>query len=475
MTNTIDVAKTSASSAMPPLDSRSLWAAIQSGRPPRAFGEFSASVASERNIDGRNALMWACYLGKFEWAGELKRISDLTAKDSCGRSALMWAAYGNVGTHFTTLMPTEESLFEVDAEGQTALAIAIKHESSYSIIDLLRSTPVTMRARISAKTFAAAFDVTPCAVSDYSGEWQMHIDVIRRRIEALPATGRFERGQTPLHLAARHGLLDVVERMLAEGADPGALDDLLRTPLMTLAERGRRSSVGSGRLAVARLLISVSDPMWADHMGKTALMFAAEVDDVDLARLLLPVSAPNARMLHDYRDAYFLARQAAIKHGTEDKLDGCLALLAPVTRSRRVAQRQDVQGNAFRAAASRGELKKILAMLAGEAKRGKIGRSYLPLGGNIDRFGEDALMVAAQYGKTECIDTLAQCCDPYARNNRRETALMMAVWRGAIDCVRKLLPISHADARDANGNTALMIAAERGNSAAIRLLIARCL
>lgn len=49
----------------------------------------------------------------------------------------------------------------------------------------------------------------------------------------LPATGLYAQGRTstPLHWAARHGHLEVVETLIANGADVNAVDVFGRTPL----------------------------------------------------------------------------------------------------------------------------------------------------------------------------------------------------------------------------------------------------
>lgn len=456
-------------------DAHSLWAAIQSGRSPEEFGPISQSVAAEKNVDGRNALMWACHLGAVDWIYALRSVSQLQEKDCTGRTALMWAADSGAEIDFGCLV-NWDWLFEVDQAGETAAMIAARRGHFRIAYELLIGHRYSHYPRIPAEVFAAAFFFDPFAIAETSIGGGFHVETIVACIESLPANATFDgavgsKGQTALHLAARHGLLSVVNRMLDEGADPKAFNAGLRTPLMEAAMKHRGGPIGSERLAVADRLIPVSDPLWADYERKTALMHAAEANDLEMVKLLLPVSAANARTLGDRTACDF----AIVAHNSI--YNPCVVLLNPFTRSWRqwhANGHKNRRGKEFRNAAREGDRGKLLEMLAVEAKRKGAGVTRQSLGESVDVRGRDGLMAAAIRGHADCVEVLLKCCDPLATDVLHQTALMKAALGLHTECVKILLPVSHLDARDGYGNTALMIAATYGRTDIVELLLPWC-
>ncbi|RNF11997.1 ankyrin repeat protein [Trypanosoma rangeli] len=74
-------------------------------------------------------------------------------------------------------------------------------------------------------------------------------------------------GWTPLHYAAERGFTAIVERLLDEGANPNAKDEMRRTPLHLAA--------GAGQVAVLRLLLKHGAIRSAKNIaGLTALACA---------------------------------------------------------------------------------------------------------------------------------------------------------------------------------------------------------
>jgi ankyrin repeat protein len=89
------------------------------------------------------------------------------------------------------------------------------------------------------------------------------------------------RARTPLMLATRRGLLDVVNLLLTKGADVNARDEDGRTALMWAADSESDSSE-----TVKILLIKGANPDVRDNDGATALSWAQKRGETPLVILL---------------------------------------------------------------------------------------------------------------------------------------------------------------------------------------------
>ena len=109
-------------------------------------------------------------------------------------------------------------------------------------------------------------------------------------------------GEPLLAVAAGHGLLAIVEALLAAGTDPGAAAaHSLVTPLIRAAEGGHQ--------AIVRLLLTRgADPNGQDAEGRTALAAAAGHGDPAVVRLLLDAGADARRASTDGRTPAARAR-----------------------------------------------------------------------------------------------------------------------------------------------------------------------
>jgi len=98
----------------------------------------------------------------------------------------------------------------------------------------------------------------------------MHLDMLQLLLAAgADPNTRDESGTTPLLLAARLVQAAAVERLLAAGANPNAQDAEGRTPLHHAVQRGRDD--------VARLLLAGgADPHLADRRGESAHALASK-------------------------------------------------------------------------------------------------------------------------------------------------------------------------------------------------------
>lgn len=99
-------------------------------------------------------------------------------------------------------------------------------------------------------------------------------------------------GRAGLHQAAVHGDADLVARLIAEGADPAAVDNALITPLHMACQQGH--------IEATRLLLNAGAPVDArDSFGKTPLaraVFSFQGGEPELIRLLLKAGAdPDAK------------------------------------------------------------------------------------------------------------------------------------------------------------------------------------
>jgi len=107
--------------------------------------------------------------------------------------------------------------------------------------------------------------------------------------EGADVNARDNIGYTPLHYAASYGHLDVARLLLEEGADVNARDNAGWTPLHWAA--------AYGHVDVARLLVERgADVNARDNIGYTPLHYAASYGHLDVARLLIESGADiNAR------------------------------------------------------------------------------------------------------------------------------------------------------------------------------------
>jgi ankyrin repeat protein len=121
--------------------------------------------------------------------------------------------------------------------------------------------------------------------------------------------GESDWGESALSVSSRKGRFDVVERLLAAGADPALLDwnelmhavaigtvEEVRTAIaeggdVTALDRWERTpwllSLHTGDLDKVQLLAEVSDPHAAGRCGKTALMHAIESEQVEVLSWLI--------------------------------------------------------------------------------------------------------------------------------------------------------------------------------------------
>lgn len=426
-----------------------LWAAILDGDEEAAIKLLSLANVHAVNADGRNAMMWAAYLGRPLVVEKLLPLSDLAAIDASGRDAAMWAAAGGSGRAVALIADKlpRASFERVDAAGETAMVIAAKAGHG----DVLREfTERHWRSQsaLVEQALAHAIDACPEAAFWIAAE-HSHPAAAAKLIEKISPTAKDEQGRTALHVAAKFGLVDQTRRLLAHGADARARAARNVTPLMSAA--GALSAVPEADVAaIVDALIPVSDALWEDDDGFTALSVAAQSGRPGVVETLLP---------HGDADSASHAYRAAAR---ESKAD-CVAVLAPhVARYGRVDPLRDIQGKTLRKASDLGDAGAVERMLAGQptfAQR-KLGvLDAPPISERPDAGGRDALMLAARRGRAGCVASLLPFANPKRRDLLGKTALMHAAESTSVESVRLLLPASNVSARDRLGLTALMWAA----------------
>jgi len=300
-------------------------------------------------------------------------------------------------------------------------------------------------------------------------------------IDAVDADGR-----TSIFLAARNGDPDMVERLLAFGADASVSSKLSGTPLVAACLSGHEA------VAVALLASARAGSLDAqEEKGTTALYGAALLGSMRLVGLLLDGGADPS--LAGWRDGTPLraaaqgghadvvaALLATGRHGDIDAktsggrtslhfaaaaghLGAARALLGAGANP---CAHSSLHGSPLAAASSAGHAEVVSAMLA-------TGRC-LDLSG-ADAHGRGAMYRAAEGGHTDVVAMLTEAGASPAAQSRREGPPLVATARGGhFGTVRALLATGLAgdvDAACGDGRTALFWASRLDDVAAVRMLL----
>lgn len=154
----------------------------------------------------------------------------------------------------------------VDPKGRPGLILAIQAESLKVAEVLIRwpSTKVEVRN---------AADESPLMLAALAGDVRMCRMLIEKDADVNKT------GWTPLHYAATHGHLEVMNLLLEENAYIDAGSPNGSTPLMMAARYGTPE-------AVKLLLEAGADPSLVNELGLSALDFATQASRSDSAQLL---------------------------------------------------------------------------------------------------------------------------------------------------------------------------------------------
>ena len=337
-------------------------------------------------------------------------------------------------------------------------------------------------------------------------------------------TVRFARvNHTPLHAAAAHGFVPMIQLLLEHGAEADAKDSAGFTPLHQAAEQGRTLAIralllGGAQVnatnalrrtalwlaasrgheeSVAYLLNHGADPSLAATDGQTPLHIAAFNGRPGAVRVLLEKHPPLNELsrigtpLHGAAAgptmrAIFASQAKAGQQlgsaGTVLESAACARLLADAGAS--LDARDENGATALQAAAAFGN-KEVLAVLAGKQKSGWTGRDangLTPLhhaarGPIIPGYAPDAQPAFAREILAGCAETVALLVkhgvDLKSRDNAGLSALHHAASAGNLPALKALL-VAKSDLRatDKAGATPLHWAAARGRAEAVSALIA---
>ena len=308
----------------------------------------------------RTALMLAASRGGSELISSLLEHAyiEINKQDSAGYTALCLAAQSGFGDSVRELVESEADGFDINVtnkSGYSALFLAAMNGDCEMVKLLLRNgADPSLRDTVNGTALLRAvdfgqIDVVELLLNDERTEYEdlkndgcdLLISASRHgfakiitllHIKGVDLDGRDRTGQTALHYASLEGKLDVVQDLLALGANPAIEDNNGRTPLAIARQSGQPlvASVLKGEIIdqeidPSLMLDAGVTPIWLlAKMGRsdivkqaitagrsdidekepgtdrTAIHFAAVEDHVETLRLLLE----NTNLSPSPLDAY---------------------------------------------------------------------------------------------------------------------------------------------------------------------------
>ncbi|NWU17444.1 KANK3 protein, partial [Cephalopterus ornatus] len=162
-----------------------------------------------------------------------------------------------------------------DGNGNTALHYSVSH-SNFHIVRLLLDTGICNVDHQNKAGYTALMLAALAAV-----EQEDDMNVVRRLFSMGNVNAKASQaGQTALMLAVSHGRQEMVEALLACGADVNLQDEEGSTALMCACEHGRAETV---KLLLAQPTCNIS---LVDSDGNNAVAIALEAGHSDIAALL---------------------------------------------------------------------------------------------------------------------------------------------------------------------------------------------
>lgn len=476
---------------------------------------FEENLQYERPRSGVTALMLAALVDNLR-AARLFFGKEWGLKDTCGRSALMFAGIGGHTSIATLLWPREKNMR--DREGRTAIMYATVY-GNLDVVKLLvaaegQSEDLAGWTAIIYAVVSWQHDVLDFLVENCHSLTQKTIYTALQyasiignyhAIESLlTKEGRIYTcdGETALILAAKYNRLSELNRCKASATaiqrlcvEEAAMVDMnQRTALMHAVLKGDREAVS---------LLQPLEGGLVDKEGKSALYYALEKEDLDIAHQLysqekhlnVPTDWSPLMLACVGCDTQRLS-ELTIEPGKQTKR-GLTALMISCrvgfgdgvrTLCDLEAGHQDANGRSALMFAIHNRFSVgIECLIHKEAKlqdalgmtalmhllRDNFGRYALTLSsleaGLLDKSGLSSLMYAARAGVTLVVEILASVEHSIVAPNGW-TALMFAAQAGQADCVPALASLQ-ARKQNSRGLTAMMLAAYKGYASIVEILM----
>ncbi|KID84168.1 ankyrin 2,3/unc44 [Metarhizium guizhouense ARSEF 977] len=454
-----------------------------------------------KNLKGRSALHHAAAAGEPDVVQELLRASSdandiriyANTKDESGSTPLHLAAVaGNVKV-MKILLDEKADITQVDGSGHDVLYLASRHGHANMVTFLIQETSKGIEG-VDGETFTFGWDIfqtvqellsnfphslpvaeeADIAVEIGSKE---HCVKILTSLTSLPNQWTPSQYGITLNLAAKGGIVSVVDQVLLKGQDPNYMDTKEKTALMYAAESGCSQ-------VVERLLrVPNIDQDCQDKYGHSAISYAAEHGHLEVVKMLASgrKSAIDAKTLTAASTRMGKAKDSSIMtFFLDNDIDGSL-----VDSVLRIAVSEEfdevVSLLVGRGANVNTTYESTSTPLHKAARRGNVGicKILLEAGATVDsetKEKETPLILAVSRGHQEVSEQLLHSgADPLAATSSGKTPFHEAIcarpeiFKAVLSKVLELNKSAHT--KDAQNRSPLLLAAAQGTQEAFMALI----
>jgi Raf kinase inhibitor-like YbhB/YbcL family protein len=247
-----------------------------------------------KDPDGVTLLMRAASAGRADMVGLLlSKGADVNATTSGGVNALMMACLGGYADAARSLISAKADVRATDNQGRTAL-MAAASSGSRAAVDALLKAGADVGAKDAsggtALTYAAAegqadaadalqkHGAKPSNMELILAAGRCNTSIVRSFVASGMSVNVSEAGTTPLIVAAGGDCVDVVDVLLARGAQVDATNSDGWTALIKATAAGYPD-------VVKRLLAKGANIDVEDSLGRTATMYASRADRQEIAAM----------------------------------------------------------------------------------------------------------------------------------------------------------------------------------------------